>query len=219
MYTIVLMAALSSGQATGQYGTGCRGCVGCHGGYPGSGYNYMAASGYNCAFSTYAPVVGGPGGVFGCQGCYGCYGGWSCYGVPLANHGYWRETAPKTAPAGGKGQLEQTPMPKEQVPLPAQTKNIEQPTRARITLDVPTDAKVFLDGELLNLAAGKRTFQTPELVPGKTYYYDLRAEVIRDGRTVAEAQRIVLQPGQMVTASFPSLSREANVVSVSNRQD
>jgi hypothetical protein len=60
MYTVVLLAAMTSGHAmTGQARAGnpCRGCFGCYGGYSGSGYNYMVANGYQSAFSVYAPVV------------------------------------------------------------------------------------------------------------------------------------------------------------------
>jgi hypothetical protein len=59
MYTVVLMAAMTSGHAmAGQHaGNPCRGCFGCYGGYPGSGYNYMVANGYQSAFSVYGPVA------------------------------------------------------------------------------------------------------------------------------------------------------------------
>ena len=220
MYTVVLMAAITSGHAaTGQWHAGnpCRGCFGCYGGYPGSGYNYMVANGYQSAFSTYAPVAGasiyapaGAASVFGCRGCYGCYGGWSCYGVPLPGHGYWSEPVPGT----DKKKVEETPPPREQVPAPKEKK--KEQVRARLTIDVPAEAKVFLDGQLMNWAAGKREFQTPDLEPGLTYYYDLRAEIVRNGETLAEAQRIILRPGEIVAVAFPSLN---TVAPVANRQD
>ncbi len=120
MYSVVLMAALTAGSASngGWFGHGCSGgcqgyhgcagwghatysggfctgCTGCSGCYGCSGYNYMTGHGYQSSFSVYAPVACS--GAFGCTGCYGCYGGWSCYGVPLANHGYWNECAPGRA--------------------------------------------------------------------------------------------------------------------------
>jgi uncharacterized protein (TIGR03000 family) len=222
MYTVVLMAAITSGHAaTGEWHakSGCRGCYGCYGGYPGSGYNYMAASGYQSAFSVYAPVAGA--GVFGCYGCYGCYGGWSCYGVPLPGHGYWSERPAGTA-APDRSKIEETPLPKEQVPLPKNPTKTELEgrdtnARAHLTIDVPVGATVFLDGQRTNWPAGKREFQTPDLVAGHTYYYDLRVEVVRDGQTLTETRRIVLRPGEFVTAAFPNLHQERAVVPVSTR--
>jgi uncharacterized protein (TIGR03000 family) len=216
MYTVILMAALAPGHATtGQYGAAptcaCRGCWGCYGGYSGSGYNYMAASGYLSAFSTYAPVAGAV--ATGCRGCYGCYGGWSCYGAPLPGHGTWSAAPPAAAPAAPKA--EETPAPKEQLPAPKEKKKDES-TRAQLTLDVPEGAKVYLDGELMNLSPGKRLFQTPPLVSGRVYFYDLRVEVTRDGKTVTENQRVLLRPGQTVVAAFPGLARDG-VVPVANR--
>jgi uncharacterized protein (TIGR03000 family) len=177
----------------------CRGCFGCYGGYSGSGYNYMVGHGSYSAFSVYAPVVGAD--VLGCHGCYGCYGGWSCYGVPHAGHGTWYESAP-VMPGENTEKIEEPPPPKEQLQEP---KKLDEQTRARLTIDVPEDAQVYLDGELLPAPVANRVFRTPALKPGSTYFYDLRAEVVRDGRTLVASQRVLLQAGQIVTAEFPSL--------------
>ncbi len=72
-------------------------------------------------------------------------------------------------------------------------------------MQLPADAKLFIDGNLMKSASEKRTFITPVLRPEQTYFYDLRAEVVRDGRTVAATQRVILRPGEAVQASFPSL--------------
>jgi uncharacterized protein (TIGR03000 family) len=86
---------------------------------------------------------------------------------------------------------------------------------------VPANAKVYIDGELTNLSAGKRVFQTPDLIPGHLYFYDLRVEVSRGGQTLAETQRVILRPGQMATAAFPNLNRDgtAAVVPASQRAE
>jgi uncharacterized protein (TIGR03000 family) len=226
MYTVVLMAALTSGPATtGQALPGvrqaaaCRGCFGCYGGYSGSGYNYMVGHGSWSAFSVYAPVVGAN--VFGCQGCYGCYGGWSCYGVPRPSHGTWYQAAPAgVIPPPKTDKIEGTPdpkelpkdepkdEPKEQLKEPKEKKTDEQ-TRARLTIDVPLDARVYLDGEPLKAPVATRVFLTPALNPGSTYFYDLRAEIERDGRTLVASQRVFIRAGQTVNAAFPTLRQDA----------
>ena len=175
MYTVVLLAAMTAGPAsTGQGFThacsGCRGCYGCWGGFSGSGYNYMVGHGYQSAFTVYAPVAGaanasGSGtGIFGCKGCYGCYGGWTCYGVPQPGHGTWHEGAPAAAvPDKTKPKVEETPLPKEEK---SKDNKKEEEVRARLMIDAPADAKVFLDGQLLSSPVAQRVFMTPVLVPG-----------------------------------------------------
>jgi uncharacterized protein (TIGR03000 family) len=220
MYTVVLLAAMTAGPAsTGQGFThacsGCRGCYGCWGGFSGSGYNYMVGHGYQSAFTVYAPVAGAN--AFGCNGCYGCYGGWTCYGVPLPGHGTWHEGAPAAAvPDKTKPQVEETPLPKEEK---SKDKKKEEEVRARLMIDVPADAKVFLDGQLLDSPVAQRVFTTPVLVPGHVYYYDLKVEVVRAGQPVAETQRIILQPGQLATARFPNLNPDATIAPVARRHE
>jgi uncharacterized protein (TIGR03000 family) len=208
MYTVVLMAALSTSPAATGFGLhGCHGynvatnaychgcaCAGCYGGYGSSAYGY-GAYGYGSSFSIYAPPPCAN--VFGCTGCYGCYGGWSCYGVALPHHGYWHECTPVTP--NPQPNLEETPAPKE-------LKGKEQ-TRARVIIDAPADAKIYVDGNLVH--AGKRAFYTPELDGEQKYFYDVRAEIVRDGHTYSDTRRIILGAGHSVSASFPNLGSEA----------
>src|SRR4051794_26809302 len=76
MYSVVLMAALTTGGAVadGHFGRGhgsssCFGCSGCYGGCFGC---------YGSCFGCYGGCFGGYGGCFGCYGVsYGCCG---CHG-------------------------------------------------------------------------------------------------------------------------------------------
>jgi uncharacterized protein (TIGR03000 family) len=82
---------------------------------------------------------------------------------------------------------------------------------ARITVRVPADARLTVHGVDCPLGSDTRTFDTPALEPGQKYYYLLKAEVVRDGRTIAQTKRIDFRSGERVTVSFEDL--EANVVS------
>jgi uncharacterized protein (TIGR03000 family) len=208
MYTVVMMAALTASPAT--TGFGCHGwnvatnsyCQGCAGGCTGA--HYGAGTYYGIGNSGNSSIYAPPHcvGVFSCSGCYGCYGGWSCYGVALPQHGYWNECVPgATEPRKTSPNLEETPAPKE-------IKGKQQ-TRAQVIIDAPADAKIYVDGQLIH--AGKRTFYTPELTPGEKYFYDVRAEIVRDGQTAFETQRIILDAGHSVTAAFPNLGQEAAI--------
>jgi len=176
----------------------------------------MAAHGFQSSFSVYAPVSNAN--VFGCRGCYGCYGGWSCYGVPLANHGTWNEGVQQTVvPEKTKQPIEETPAPKEKLPAPNKLSKPDDQVRARLTIDAPADAKVFVDGELLKSSFTNRVFQTPALIPGHSYYYDIRAEIARDGRTLTSTKRVLLLPGQTATAVFPDLKANATATARTDR--
>lgn len=231
MYSVVLMAALTSGTATPDFGHRSRGCSGCYsscyggcyrggygGGYGGfsSCYSYGCwgcwgggyGSGYGGGYGCYGGGYGCYGGGWGCSGyggygcyassvwsCAGCYGGWSCYGMPYANV----PTVPGVPLAPGTGNT----VP-ERVPAPG--KDGSTSTRGRLVVELPEDAKLFIDDQQMKTQSGRRVFQTPPLDRTQTYYYVLRAEVTRDGRTLDETVRVLIRPGQEAYATFPTLA-------------
>ncbi len=56
---------------------------------------------------------------------------------------------------------------------------------ARVTVKLPADARLYVDGVPCPLTSATRSFDTPELDAGRSYYYTLKAEVVRDGETHA----------------------------------
>ncbi len=172
MYSMVLMAALTTSTAApdchyhscgcGGYSScyGCGGCYGCYGGC------------YGCC-----------GGCYGCcGGCYGCYGGCygtSCYGAYYGGcYGCYGgvQVVPGTKPEGIGA-----PMKKDEQSSIA-------PDRAKLVVELPADAKLFIDNQPMKTTSEKRSFNTPTLEKGQTYYYDLRAEVMRDGKPLTETK-------------------------------
>jgi uncharacterized protein (TIGR03000 family) len=103
------------------------------------------------------------------------------------------------APAGA----EPVPPPKATSALPSQA------TTAQLVVDLPNDAKLYVDDRAMKSASAHRVFTTPVLDSGKTYYYILRAEVVRDGKTVSQDRRVILRAGDRITASFADLGTEA----------
>jgi uncharacterized protein (TIGR03000 family) len=74
--------------------------------------------------------------------------------------------------------------------------------RAKVIIDLPAEAKLYIDGRLMKTASAHRVFSTPTLQPGQLYYYDLRAEVARDGQVLSQEQRIIVSAGQQARAAF-----------------
>ncbi len=225
MYSMVLMVALTSSSTTpdwlgkhhkahhdgypvtcygGCYGGcngacygGCSGCWGsglCYGGWNNCGGGYAG-----CMGSGFGTCVGGWGihgyGAFGCHGCYGCYG---CYGCVGYAPGYMMNFNPGT------------PNPSDNDTLPAPKKaNGEKgslaPTKARLIVELPADAKLSVDGRPMKTVDGRGVFTTPSLKQEELYYYELTVELLRDGKPIAENRRVLVRAGQEVRASFKNM--------------
>jgi uncharacterized protein (TIGR03000 family) len=259
MYTMVLMAALATGEATPDWGWrgGCHGgCYGaCYGGcYGGWGacygcYGYSGGWGnghgggwgngsgcyggmygqygcYSCNGGAWGGGWQGPApyytygcyGVFGCHGCYGCYGCYGCTGympvyptfgtpsptMPPADEGM---AAPRNN--GGTGDKKGDTGDKK-----GDTGDKTGPpmARAQLIIELPADAKLYIDNNLMKTTSAKRVFNTPNLPRGQLFYYVLRAEVVRDGKTLQDTKRVLVRAGQEVRASFdePAMAVAAN---------
>jgi uncharacterized protein (TIGR03000 family) len=217
MYSVVLLAAMATATETpdchGHGGSG--GCVGtCYGGC----YGYGGGSGgcygsYGCWGASYGGGYGscwgascygsygcwgGWGHSYGCHGCYGCYGCFgSCYGQMTV------------VPPGGK--------PPEGIDKPKDGKEKPPeallPAKAKLTVELPADAKLYIDDQLMKPASGARQFSTPELQPGQTYYYMVRVEVPKDGGpTQTVSRRVLIRAGEEVTADFKDVSAPITTV-------
>jgi uncharacterized protein (TIGR03000 family) len=80
------------------------------------------------------------------------------------------------------------------------------PRPARLTVRLPADARLFIDGELCPLTSASRSFNTPALQPGKEYHYNLRMEVTRNGVRRVQSQRVAFSAGRHVTVDFKDSS-------------
>jgi uncharacterized protein (TIGR03000 family) len=75
-------------------------------------------------------------------------------------------------------------------------------SKAHLIVELPADAKLYIDDHLMKSGSGKRAFSTPALDAGQSYYYDLRVEVVRDGKTFEGTKRIIVRAGEEFRASF-----------------
>lgn len=98
---------------------------------------------------------------------------------------------------------EQNPMvPGSGTPVPAPKKVDDASVRSQLVVELPEDARLFVDGIEMKTTSNRRVFVTPPLQTGRTYFYDLRAEMQRDGQPVAVTGRVVIRPGQNVRAEL-----------------
>ncbi|MHB1422552.1 MAG: TIGR03000 domain-containing protein [Gemmataceae bacterium] len=199
MYSVILMAALTAGGATPD----CHGCCGCYGG--------GCCGCYGGCYGCYGGCMGCYGGCMGCMGCYGggCYGCWGGYGGWGGGYGmsYPGTVLPSTGAYPGTG----APAG-EQLGLPAEDKTKKStmlPTKAKLVVDLPPNSKLFIDDMPIKSAPGLRSFNTPNLEPGQAYYYMVRVETVRDGKTVSETRRVIVRAGQIARADFKDLDSDA----------
>jgi uncharacterized protein (TIGR03000 family) len=64
---------------------------------------------------------------------------------------------------------------------------------------------LFVDNQLMKTPSTHRVFNTPALEPNESYYYEIRAEVTRNGQSVTQTQKVLLHAGEVVQASFANL--------------
>jgi len=85
---------------------------------------------------------------------------------------------------------------------------------AHVTIRLPADAQLYVDGVLCNLSASPvRSFDTPKLDFGHKYSYTLKAEVVRNGNTRSESQQVLLEAGKEVKVEFKGLEQPLQAVS------
>jgi uncharacterized protein (TIGR03000 family) len=87
-------------------------------------------------------------------------------------------------------------------PLPGTTVVPTAENSALLTVWVPYDAKVTINGLPTRSAGSKRQYVSYDLKPGYSYAYKVRAEVIRDGRPVVETRTAVLTAGSRDSVVF-----------------
>jgi uncharacterized protein (TIGR03000 family) len=79
---------------------------------------------------------------------------------------------------------------------------------AKLNIELPVDAKLYVDGQLTTSTTETRIFTTPALQGGLTYFYDLKAEISRDGVTHTESKRVIVRSGDSIRTSFAVLEAE-----------
>ena len=134
-----------------------------------------------------------------------CYGGnWavpcypSCYSAPGGQLPPYAPLPPSTPPA--------TP------PATTPAKPTGMTTSAAIELDVPADARVFVNDLATRATGTHRRFVSPGLVPGLTYTYHVRVELPGKPQPVVETKTVKLHAGEQQLLAFNLAGEAQNVV-------
>jgi uncharacterized protein (TIGR03000 family) len=118
--------------------------------------------------------------TYGCHGGVGCAGSFGCAG----------------------GGVIVVPEKTKEMPKKKKKSAEEVDAPAVIQVSLPADARLTVDGYVTTSTSENRTFVTPALPQGETFQYTLRAEVVRDGRTVVETQVVTVRGGEETRVPF-----------------
>jgi uncharacterized protein (TIGR03000 family) len=109
--------------------------------------------------------------------------------------------SPEPAPTPSPGPTVYAPAPPagvhETPPPPLAADN-----RGHLHVTLPADAVLWFDGEATDQTGAEREFTTPELDPGKTYTYELKARWTLGGRPVEQSLQVEVRPDKTTTVSF-----------------
>lgn len=116
---------------------------------------------------------------------------------------------PNTAPA-----LPPTPQP----PAPGTSTEYfpTSDTSGLLTVSVPADAKVLVNGRLTQSTGSTREFVTHNLVPGLTYKFTVVAQIVRDGQIVEDTKVVTLTAGSREGLAFGFNPKAADQLAQSN---
>ncbi len=101
---------------------------------------------------------------------------------------------PATAPGFDFNPLEPTRPGSSYVPKPGNS--------GLISIWVPHDAKVIVNGHVTESRGSRRQFVSYGLQSGYRYNYEVRAQVIRDGKIIEDVRTVTLTAGQDVAVAF-----------------
>jgi len=224
------MGCFSSGcYSSGCYGSSCFG-AGCYssGCYSSGCYASSCTGCGGSIFPLFPNLRARASGFLGLRSsCYGssCYGS-SCYGSSCYGSSCFGSSCHGSATfygsdfhggcTGCRGIVIGDGIPHVSIPSTeyqaARTSPNASP--ARLTIEVPAEAKLYVDGQLTKGEGASRNFHTPELPKDQTFFYDLKAEVEVDGKVVTENKRVLVRSGEVLTEVFPKL-----IAAVKNAQD
>jgi uncharacterized protein (TIGR03000 family) len=98
-----------------------------------------------------------------------------------------------------------TPPPAAGSELPGPTNSTMLPTRQNsglLTVWVPANAKVFINGKETTTEGSRRRYVSHGLQNGLTYKYDIRAEIVRNGMVAEEQKTVYLTAGHSEGVAF-----------------
>jgi uncharacterized protein (TIGR03000 family) len=145
-------------------------------------------------------------GDYGSSGYVPFSGGATYNFLPYADYSVPFGTDSSSYLYDGFGQGPATLMPAPQALADAPT---EAP--AQLTVSVPADAQVWVEGTKTNSTGPVRYFQSPPLDPNSKYQYEVRATWTENGHEVTQTQQVPVTAGARARADFPMVTGQGEL--------
>jgi uncharacterized protein (TIGR03000 family) len=191
-------------------------------------YTCYSPCGYDCGYLGCRPgpvrrwLFGPYKWYYGCGcgcGCYSTCGGCTTTAsAPCCGAGPGATSPAQTPTPAKKPELppaEMNPTPLAPAPspspappptpspiLPKTTSTMSADQSAVLTVWVPYEAKVTINGRETKSIGSHRQYVSYGLQPGLSYKYVVKAQLLRDGQLLEDAQTVVLTAGQVTAVAF-----------------
>lgn len=95
-----------------------------------------------------------------------------------------------------------SPTPAPSMPGPSQSYFPTRSDSGLLTVYVPYDAKVFINGLQTRSQGSRRQYVSYGLLPGYRYKYEIRVEIVREGKILEESKVVYLTAGAKEAVAF-----------------
>lgn len=192
----------------GGYGCGYGCYSGCSSCYTGCCGTYLASDWYLAGSAACCRPRCGWGCGYGCGsycgGCGGCGYSYSpcCGEAPMTEPTGGPAPTPAKKPIPEPGVVPTEPAPTPALPGPTPKSSMSSENSGVLTVWVPYDAKVTVNGIATKSTGSRRQFVSYGLQPGLSYKYVVKAEVVRDGQNVVDTRTVNLTAGDITAVAF-----------------
>jgi uncharacterized protein (TIGR03000 family) len=164
------------------------------------GFYRHVSPGFGFGFGYAAPFYG-----YGYGYDYPAYMGSYPYAYTYPPNGLYTDSYPDMEYGLGSGTISGDVMPS--VPASSAPTPAVADDKAHLIVRVPADAQVWFDGTATTSTGAVREFDTPPLVPGRRYTYDVKATWMQDGQEVTRTQSVRFSAGDRIEVLFPAVSK------------
>ena len=163
---------------------------------------WQPPSGYGCGYGSYYSDCGyGYGSYYSGYGSY-C-GSYPYYSVAPYSRGVISGSGSDAyGTPSGRGSSTKPPKENPEVLPEARLKKSLGSGAATFSVSVPKDAKLYFGGKATTTEGADRRFISRGLMRGSEYVHQIRAEVIRGGKTIQQTKSIRTRAGQHADVAF-----------------
>jgi len=83
---------------------------------------------------------------------------------------------------------------------------------ATVVVKAAKEVKILVNGQETTRRSDEDSYQSPALEAGQTYSYEVKAELVKDGKTLSKTKTITVRAGRETVVDFSDLGSESKAV-------